>query len=154
MSEICKIHDEYMAIALDVARKSSNDVPIGAIIVKDNKIIARACNRKELENDPTAHAEILAIREAANIVGNWRLDNTSIYITLEPCPMCAAAILYSRIPHVFFGAYDPLYGAFGSATDMQNLIKFNPSVIGGIKEEECSILLKNFFNEERIKHAH
>ena len=152
MSEICDKHDKYMMIALEEAAKSSRDVPVGAIIVKDNKIIARACNKKELANDPTGHAEILVIREAANIIGNWRLDNTTIYVTLEPCPMCAAAILYSRIPNVIFGAYDPLYGAFGSSIDMTNLIKFKPHVIGGIQEVKCSAVLKEFFEAQRIQH--
>lgn len=149
MTENCNQHDKYMMIALEEAQKSGNDVPVGAVIVKDNKIIARACNKKELENDPTSHAEILAIREAANIIKNWRFDNTVLYVTLEPCPMCAAAILYSRIPHIYFGAYDPLYGAFGSALDMTGFIKFKPSIIGGICEDECSKILKDFFKKKR-----
>ncbi|HBH17412.1 MAG TPA: tRNA-specific adenosine deaminase [Cyanobacteria bacterium UBA9579] len=152
MNEICNKHDKYMQIALEEAIKSSKDVPVGAIIVKDDKVITRACNRKELENDPTSHAEILAIREAANIIGNWRLDNTSIYVTLEPCPMCAAAILYSRIPNVYFGAYDPLYGALGSAINMTELIKFKPQIIGGIQEKSCRNLLKDFFIQQRENH--
>jgi tRNA(adenine34) deaminase len=152
MNKECNKHDKYILIALDEAAKSSGDIPIGAVIVKDDKIIAQACNRKELENDPSAHAEILVIREAAKVTGNWRLDNTSIYITLEPCPMCAAAILYSRIPNVYFGAYDSLYGAFGSVMDMRNLIKFKPDVVGGIQEKLCSRILKGFFEQERLKH--
>lgn len=149
MSEICNIHDQYMQAALEEAMKSSRDVPVGAVIVRDGKIIARASNRKEIENDPTAHAEMVVIREAANITGNWRLDNTSIYVTLEPCPMCAAAILYSRIPNVYFGAYDSLYGAFGSAINMTDFIQFKPRITGGIQEESCRKLLKDFFEKQR-----
>ncbi|OGI00258.1 MAG: hypothetical protein A2104_01750 [Candidatus Melainabacteria bacterium GWF2_32_7] len=152
MSEVCNKHDKYMLISLEEAAKSSKDVPVGAIIVKDDKIIARACNRKELENDATSHAEILAIQEASKATGNWRLDNTSIYITLEPCPMCATAILYSRIPNIYFGAYDPLYGALGSAMNMTEFIKFKPQIIGGIQEEECRRVLKNFFSKQRGNH--
>lgn len=143
-------HDKYMQIALDEAVKSPVDVPVGAIIVYKDKIIAKACNRKEIDNDATSHAEILVIKQAANILKSWRLANTSIYITLEPCPMCAAAILYSRIPDIFFGAYDPLYGAFGSALEMANFIKFRSHIIGGIQEKKCRKLLKNFFEEQRL----
>jgi tRNA(adenine34) deaminase len=139
-----------MLLAIEEAQKSQNDVPIGALIVKNDEIIAKAYNKKELENDPTSHAEILAIREASKILNNWRLEGTALYVTLEPCPMCAAAILYSRIPEIYFGAYDPLYGAFGSALDMSRFIKFKPSIIGGMQEEKCSNLLKNFFKKQRI----
>ena len=136
-------------MALEEAKRVTVDVPVGALIVKDNEIIAQAHNLKEAQNDPAAHAEILAIREAAGRLGSWRLDNTSIYITLEPCPMCACAILYSRIPNVYFGSYDPLYGAFGSALDMTDFIKFYPSVKGGIQEEKCRKLLQSFFKGQR-----
>jgi len=144
-----EVHDKYMLIALEEAYKSSGDVPVGAIIVKDDKIIAKAFNQKEKENDATCHAEILVIKEASRIVGNWRLDNTVIYVTLEPCPMCAGAILHSRIPNVYFGAYDILYGALGSALDLRKYIKFKPCITGGIQEEKCSELLKNYFKVQR-----
>ncbi|MDD3014142.1 MAG: nucleoside deaminase [Candidatus Gastranaerophilales bacterium] len=149
MINTMKIHDKYMQIAIEEAHKSSIDVPIGAIIVKNDKIIAKAFNQKEKENDATNHAEILVIREASKILGNWRLDNTVLYVTLEPCPMCAGAILYSRIPNIYFGAYDSLYGAFGSALDLRTYIKFKPDITGGIQEEKCSNLLKNYFKLQR-----
>jgi len=150
MNELFKRHDKYMLNALEQAQKSGIDVPVGAVIVKDNEIIASACNQKEQTNDPTAHAEILVIREAAKKLGSWRLDNTIIYVTLEPCPMCASAILYSRIPVIYFGAYDSLYGAFGSAMNMTDFIKFKPQITGGIQEEKCSQILKDFFETQRI----
>lgn len=137
-------------VALTEAEKPQEDVPVGAILVRDDNIIAKAGNRKELENDVTSHAEILVIKEASKKLKSWRLDNTILYVTLEPCPMCAAAILYSRIPKVVFGAYDPLYGAFGTALDMRSYIKFQPEVIGGVQEEKCRELLKDFFKQQRI----
>jgi len=143
-----------MNIAIEEAKKSETDVPVGAIIVKDGQIIAKASNRKERDNDPTSHAEIIVIKEASKLLKSWRLDNTSIYITLEPCPMCASAILYSRIPNIYFGTYDILYGALSSKLDMRNIISFNSTVVGGIQEEKCSKLLKNFFNEQRIKNEY
>ncbi len=149
MTEICTKHDEYILIAIEEAKKANSDVPVGALIVKNNEIIVKSYNLKEEKNDPTGHAEIIAIREAANKLGSWRLDNTSLYVTLEPCPMCASAILYSRIPNVYFGAYDPLYGAFGSAVNMNDFIKFQPSIIGGIQEEKCREILQDFFRRQR-----
>jgi len=140
---------KFMKITLEEAEKSDKDVPVGAVLVYNNEIIAKAHNRKELESDATSHAEILVIKEASKIFKNWRLDNTVLYVTLEPCPMCAAAILYSRIPKIVFGAYDPLYGAFGSTINMRDLIKFNPEIIGGILEEDCSEILKKFFQNQR-----
>lgn len=149
MNKTCDKHNRHMLLAIEEAKKSEKDVPVGVIIVQDDKIIAKAHNTKELTNDPTAHAEILAIKQAANMIGEWRLDNTIMYVTLEPCPMCAAAILYSRIPQVFFGAYDSLYGAFGSVINMTDLIKPVPKITGGIHEEKCCKLLKEFFEEQR-----
>ena len=150
---IIKMNDydiKFMKIALEEAEKSDKDVPVGAVLVYNNEIIAKAHNCKELETDATSHAEILVIKEASKKFKNWRLNNTVLYVTLEPCPMCAAAILYSRIPKIVFGAYDPLYGAFGSTIDMRDLIKFNPEITGGILEEDCSRLLKDFFRNQRI----
>lgn len=140
---------KFMNTAIEEAEKSGNDIPVGAVIVYNDKIIAKAHNQKELENDATSHAEILVIKEASKKIKNWRLNNTVLYVTLEPCPMCAAAILYSRIPKIVFGAYDPLYGAFGSTMNMCDLIKFNPEIKGGILEENCSTLIKNFFKKQR-----
>jgi tRNA(adenine34) deaminase len=143
---------KFMELALGEAGKSNKDAPVGAVLVFDNKIIAKAHNRKELEQDATSHAEILVIKEASQKIENWRLNNTVLYVTLEPCPMCAAAILYSRIPKIVFGAYDPLYGAFGSTIDMRDLIKFSPKILGGILEKDCSKLLKDFFQNQRKTH--
>ena len=141
---------KYMKEALEEAGKSGNDVPVGAVLVYNDEIITQAHNRKEIDNDATSHAEIILIKEASVKLQNRRLNNTVLYVTLEPCPMCAAAILYSRIPKIIFGAYDPLYGAFGSTINMCDLIKFNPEITGGILEKDCSNVLKNFFKKQRI----
>jgi len=142
-------HGKYLGIALQEAKKAGKDIPVGAVLVKDGEIIAKAHNTKELDNDPTCHAEMIVIREAAQKLGCWRLDGTILYVTLEPCPMCAAAILYSRIPEVVYGASDQLYGAFGSALNLTEYLNFKPQVTQGIREEECSNLLKQFFKEKR-----
>ncbi|MBD3256772.1 MAG: tRNA-specific adenosine deaminase [Candidatus Lokiarchaeota archaeon] len=142
-------HEKYLKIALEEAKKSGKDVPVGAVLVKNNEIIARAHNTKETDNDPAGHAEMIVIREAAGILNNWRLDNTILYVTLEPCPMCASAILYSRIPEIVFGATDQLYGAFGSVLNMADYINFQPRIVQGILEEHCSELLKTFFEKVR-----
>ncbi|HSA07141.1 MAG TPA: nucleoside deaminase [Candidatus Gastranaerophilales bacterium] len=142
-------HKKYLRIALTEAKKSGADIPIGAVLVKNDEIIAKAHNRKEINNDPTAHAEIIVIQEAAKKLNSWRIDNATLYVTLEPCPMCASAILYSRIPEVVFGASDQLYGAFGSALNMTDYLKFKPKIIGGILENECSVLIRQFFEKMR-----
>jgi len=142
-------HTKFMGIALEEASKSGSDVPVGAVLLCNNEIIAKAHNKKELQNDATSHAEILVIQQASKEIENWRLDNTVLYVTLEPCPMCAAAILYSRIPEIYFGAYDVLYGAFDSALNMRDFIKFYPKITGGLMEKECSSLIKDFFKKKR-----
>ena len=130
---------------------SKNEVPIGAIIILKDTIIARAHNLTEALNDPTAHAEILAIRKASEVIGDWRMDNCEIYGTLEPCPMCAFAIVSARIKKLFFGAYDPLYGACGSNGNIPlkyaNLNKIE--IAGGILKDESEVLLKTFFESKR-----
>ena len=140
---------KFMKAALEEAEKSGEDIPVGAVLVYNDEIIAKAHNRKELENDATSHAEILVIKESSQKLKNWRLNNAVLYVTLEPCPMCAAAILYSRISKVVFGAYDSLYGAFGSTMNMCELIRFFPEITGGIMEQDCSGLLKDFFKKQR-----
>lgn len=136
--------------AIQEALQTKKDVPIGCIILKDNKVIAQTHNRREELNDVTAHAEILAIKQAQEVLNNnWRLDDCTMYVTLEPCPMCAWAILQSRIKEVHFGSYNQKYGAFGSATDLRKLSDFKPKVYGGIKEEECDKILNDFFKEVR-----
>lgn len=126
-----------------------NEIPVAAVVVKDGEIIASAVNRKEFLNDVSGHAEILAIREASQNLNRWRLDDCEIYVTLEPCPMCAWAILQSRIKTVFFGSYDTKYGAFGSAIDLRNFSDVKPKVYGGILEKDCDEILKKFF--ERLR---
>lgn len=138
-----------MLRALNAAKKAKGEVAVGAVIVKDGEMIASACNRKESLNDVTAHAEILAIKEAAQKLKNWRLDNCELYVTLEPCPMCAWAIIQSRIKTVYFGSYDTNYGALGSAIDVRKLANSGLKVYGGIMEEECDKLLAECFKELR-----
>lgn len=142
-------HEKYIKIALETARQAGADVPVGAVLVRDGEIIAKAHNHKEADNDPSAHAEILVLREACQKLGTWRLDNTVLYVTLEPCPMCTAAILYSRVPEIVFGARDALYGAMGSVLNMSDYLNFCPRIIEGVLEEECSGLLKSFFEVKR-----
>ena len=125
------------------------DIPVGAIITQNGKIISHACNNKEKTTDITGHAEILAIRNAEKTLNNWRLDNCEMYVTLEPCPMCAWAIIQSRIKTVYFGSYDTNYGALGSKTDLRELTKTNLKVFGGIMEEKCNNLLKDYFEKMR-----
>ncbi|GAG15144.1 unnamed protein product, partial [marine sediment metagenome] len=127
------------------------DVPIGAVITVDGEPIAAAGNERELRGDPTAHAEVLAIRAAAEALGGWRLPLTTLYVTLEPCAMCAGAIVLARVPHVVFGARDPKAGAAGSVLDIlgEPALNHRPEVTGGILGEECAELLERFFAERR-----
>ncbi|SEG02859.1 tRNA(adenine34) deaminase [Caloramator fervidus] len=142
-----------MRIALKEAEKSLlvDEVPVGAIIVKDGKIIARAHNLRETLKDATAHAEILAINEACRVLGGWRLIDCIMYVTLEPCPMCAGAIVNSRIKTLVFGASDPKSGACGSIYNIVNDERLNHrvEVIGGVLRQECGDILKNFFKNKR-----
>ena len=142
-----------MRLAIEQARKAAShgDVPIGAVVARDGEPIASAANERELRPDPTAHAEILAMRAAAEALGGWRLPDTTIYITLEPCAMCAGAIVLARIPRVVFGAYDPKAGAAGSVLDVlaEPALNHRPDVIGGVLERECADLLAQFFSARR-----
>jgi tRNA(adenine34) deaminase len=144
---------EGMALALEQARlaEAHGDVPIGAAILRDGEPLALAGNERELRRDPTAHAEILAIRAAAEALGGWRLPATTLYVTLEPCAMCAGAIVLARIPTVVFGAPDPKAGAAGSVLDVlaEPALNHRPNVVGGVREEECANLLQDFFNARR-----
>ncbi|MDP3507136.1 MAG: nucleoside deaminase [Candidatus Melainabacteria bacterium] len=135
----------------DNSDKTAKDIPVGAVIVENGTLICTGQNRKELLNDATAHAEIIALRQAAEIKGTWRLPGTVLYTTLEPCPMCAEAIIQSRVSKVVFGAYDPLSGALGSAFNLYTGKRPYPipEVLGGILESECSELLKQFFAKGR-----
>ena len=140
---------KFMREALKIAAQSGEDLPIGAVIMKDGKVLSKAHNKKEAKNDVTAHAEILAIQSAQRKLKTKFLKDCEIYITLEPCPMCAWAILNAGIPKVYFGAYDTMYGALGTAMDLRDYLHSKTDVVGGILEEECSNLLRDYFKEIR-----
>lgn len=148
-------HQEAMAKAIELARVSaveSGDVPVGAIVLDDNgEVIATGVNQRELTSNPVAHAEIVAIQRAASAIGNWRLDNCTLVVTLEPCAMCAGAIAQSRISKLVFGAWDEKAGAVGSQWDLlrdpRQLNKVE--VISGVLEAECAELLTHFFRDKR-----
>ena len=143
------MRSEFMKLAIEVAKKSNHDIPIGCVIEKNVEILAVAHNLKEENNDVTSHAEIVAIREVSKKNANWRLDDCNLYVTLEPCPMCAWAILNSRIKNVYFGAYDLNYGAFGSKINLSTLQNNKIKIYGGILEEECKKLLDDYFKKIR-----
>ncbi len=141
-----------MAMALEEARAAAeeDEVPVGALIVCGDRIVSLAHNRREQDKCATAHAEILAIEEACRSLGGWRLPDTTLYVTLEPCPMCAGAIINARIPRVVFAAPDSKAGAFGSALDMNTFgLNHRPSVRSGVREEEAVSLLKQYFRKKR-----
>jgi len=142
-----------MEVAIEEARKAERhgDVPIGAAVFRDGELLARAGNERELRRDPTAHAEVLAIRAAAELLGGWRLPGTTLYVTLEPCAMCAGAIVLARIPTLVFGTADPKAGAAGSVLDVlgEPALNHRPEVVPGIREEECAALLRGFFASRR-----
>jgi tRNA(adenine34) deaminase len=146
-------HERAMDLAIAQARlvEAHGDVPIGAAILRDGEPLALAGNERELRRDPTAHAEILAIRAAAEHLGGWRLPGTTLYVTLEPCAMCAGAIVLARIPTVVFGTPDPKAGAAGSVLDVlaEPALNHRPEVIGGIRQAECATLLTDFFSTRR-----
>lgn len=139
----------FMKKAIELALKAEKDVPIGAVIVKNGEIISVAHNEKELNNDSTAHAEIVVIRKAQEKLGNWRLTDCEMYVTLEPCPMCAWAIIQSGLASVYFGSFDKYYGAFGSRIDLRPLNNSKLKVFGGISEEKCNKILEDFFKKIR-----
>jgi tRNA(adenine34) deaminase len=145
--------EQMMALAIERARdaQSHGDVPIGAVIARGREVLAAAGNERELRADPTAHAEILAIRAAAEALGGWRLPGTTLYVTLEPCAMCAGAIVLARIPSVVFGAPDPKAGAAGSVLDVlaEPALNHRPEVSGSVLETECAGLLRGFFASRR-----
>jgi tRNA(adenine34) deaminase len=145
--------DEFMRLALGEAERASEhgDVPIGAIVVRAGEVLATAHNERELRQDPTAHAEILALQVAARTLGSWRVLDAAIYVTLEPCAMCAGAIVLARTPRVVFGADDPKAGACGSVLDVLSEPRLNhrPEVVGGVLAQECAALLRAFFSTRR-----
>ncbi|MBI5971634.1 tRNA adenosine(34) deaminase TadA [Staphylococcus caledonicus] len=149
-------NDEYyMKLAIAEAKKAQRlgEVPIGAIIVKNDEVIARAHNLRETAQQPTAHAEHIAIERAAKEVGSWRLEECTLYVTLEPCVMCAGAIVMSRIPRVVFGAMDSKGGCSGSLMNLVEEPRFNhrATVVSGILEKDCGDLLRQFFRELRAR---
>lgn len=144
---------QFMELALAEARASaeSGEVPIGAVLVHNGEVLARSGNRTIRDNDPTAHAEIIVLREAARLLGNYRLADTTLYVTLEPCTMCAGAIVQARVPRVVYGADDPKGGAFRSCFEVLSSPKLNhqPEVLAGVRAEECGALLQSFFAARR-----
>ncbi|HET7053779.1 MAG TPA: tRNA adenosine(34) deaminase TadA [Solirubrobacterales bacterium] len=147
------MHERLMALAIERAREAEDhgDVPIGAVLARDGELLAAAGNERELRRDPTAHAEILAIRAAAEALGGWRLPETTLYVTLEPCAMCAGAIVLARIPALVYGAPDPKAGAAGSVLDVlaEPALNHRPEVLAGVMEDECAALLRGFFAARR-----
>src|SRR5205807_9384288 len=146
--------DEYfMRLALREAARAleHDDVPIGAVIVREGELIGSGHNEREVREDPTAHAEMIALREAARALGSWRVLDSVMYVTLEPCAMCAGAIVLARIPRVVFGAFDPKAGAAGSVLDVLNVPQLNhrPQVESGLLAEESADLLRTFFASRR-----
>lgn len=142
-----------IAIIEAIAAEKEGEMPVGAVVVKDGKIISKGHNVRNLTCDPTLHAEIVAIREACEILHDWRLIDCDLYVTLEPCVMCSGAIINSRMKSVYFGAYDKEYGGAGGKIDLFSKSYFGSqtTVYGGIMEEECTNLLKNFFQKLRNK---
>ncbi|MBE0476441.1 MAG: nucleoside deaminase [Coriobacteriia bacterium] len=142
-----------MRMALEQARKAEEigDVPIGAVVVCDGAVVARAYNRREVDHDPTAHAELLAMRDAARDLGRWRLADCTVYVTVEPCPMCAGAMHQARIARLVFGAFDPKAGAVGSLYDLSDDKRLNHrfDVTSGVLAEESGQLLREFFGRLR-----
>ena len=147
--------EQYIRNALDLAREAvkRNEVPIGAVVVRDGSIIAAASNRTVRDQDPTAHAELLAIREASSKLERWRLDDCTLYVTLEPCAMCAGAIVLSRLKRVVFGAWDEKAGMAGSVGDLLRHPRLNhrPEVRAGVLAAECAALLEEFFRRQRVE---
>lgn len=145
--------ETYMKEALDEAKKAMDkgEIPVGAVVVLGGEVIGRGHNLREATGDPTAHAEMLALREAARAIGHWRLIGCTLYVTLEPCPMCAGAVINARVDRVCFGAFDPKAGCCGTLYDLTGERKFNhhPDVAGGVLNDECAALLKEFFSKRR-----
>lgn len=148
--------EKYMREAIKQARKAAkiDEVPIGCVIVYDDKIIARGYNRRNTDKSTLAHAEIIAIRKAAKVIGDWRFEDCTMYITLEPCPMCAGAIVQARIPRVVVGAMNPKAGCAGSVINLLQMDGFNhkAELTSGVLVDECRTMLQDFFKEMRKRH--
>ncbi len=155
MAAIASVQEKYMKEALKQARKALalGEVPIGCVIVYEGKIIGRGYNRRNTDKNTLSHAEITAIRKASRFIGDWRLEGCTLYVTLEPCQMCAGAIIQARIPEVVMGCMNPKAGCGGSVLNILEMPQFNhqATVTRGILEEECSGILKEFFSDLRIR---
>jgi len=153
-SKASSLDREFMAAALELAQIATQmrETPVGAIVVRNGKIIGRGYNRVEIEKDPTAHAEILALREAARTSGNWRLSGATIYVTLEPCIMCAAALIHARVKRLVYGARDERWGGVGSLFDFSHDPRINHEleVISGVMKEQAAELLQEFYKALRV----
>jgi tRNA(adenine34) deaminase len=145
--------ERFMRLAIGEAQRAleHEDVPIGAVVVRDDEVIGAGRNERELRQDPTAHAEVLALREAAAAVGSWRVLDSTLYVTLEPCAMCAGAIVLARVPRVVYGTVDPKAGAAGSVLNIlaEPRLNHRPEVAGGLLADECAALLTDFFASRR-----
>jgi tRNA(adenine34) deaminase len=152
-TEFSEADRRHMQTALQLAEKAAEhgDVPIGAVVARGEEVLGEAGNERELRRDPTAHAEVLALRQASERLGGWRLLETTIYVTLEPCPMCAGAITLARVPRLIYGAADPKGGAVGSVIDLfaEPVVNHRPSVEGGLMATESAALLEAFFSSRR-----
>ena len=148
------LDETYMTEAISLAKEAEeiDEVPVGALIVHNGEIIARAYNTRETSKCATHHAELLAIEEACAVLGGWRLPDTTLYVTMEPCCMCAGAIVNARIPRVVFGTHDIRFGAFGSRLDLTKLeLNHTPEVTGGVMEDETRVILTEYFRRKRKK---
>ena len=152
-AEAAATDESFIRLALHEAERAGGwgDVPIGAVLATEGTVLASAANEREKRGDPTAHAELLALRAGAEALGGWRLPGTTLFVTLEPCAMCAGAIVLARVPRVVYGAADPKAGAAGSALDVlaEPALNHNPEVRGGVLASECAALLESFFSSRR-----
>lgn len=149
------IDEKYMRLALKEAQKAAllDEVPVGAVIVYNDKVLAKGHNLREKSNDPTSHAEVNAIRKACKKLNSWRLEDATIYVTVEPCSMCAGTLLQCRIGKIVYGAKDPKGGAIISSMELfaAKNINHHPEIVGGVLEEECSSIISNYFKSKRNK---
>ncbi len=150
-----RTHEYFMKAALRQAQhaEAMDEVPVGAVIVKDGRIVARGFNQREKANDPTGHAEMIAIRQAARKMKSWRLAGCSLYVTIEPCSMCAGAILWSRLDRVVYGARDPKGGALGSSYNLfeQKNLNHHPEIIEGVLSSDCQSVISQYFKRKRAQ---
>jgi tRNA(adenine34) deaminase len=148
------IDKTMMALAIEQARRAleNGDVPVGAVVTVGSEVVATAYNRREADNDPTAHAEVLALREAGRVLGSWRLSEATVYITKEPCVMCAGALMSARVARVVYGAQDPKYGAAWSVFNIlqDDRLNHRTEVTAGVLAEECMAMLRDFFEVRRV----